>query len=167
MEGAEASYWSPQRATAAQRALALTPGGPSLAEHWPLQDQSQHRAGNVTTLMARQDIYRLGMWTHSHPEVIFFNTAKHLQRTSYTSTWHGKLQRGSVQWVLLWEDGTRGSNSCSSILPAPGMLHTAIATSWSQTRMQLVHRKTSPLVKLKAIKSWIKHFVLRYKSFWL
>lgn len=72
--------------TAAQRALALTPGVPTLAKHWaPPGPKPAQRAGNVTTLMTRQDIYRFGMWTHSHQEVSLLNTAERLQRTSYGS----------------------------------------------------------------------------------
>lgn len=90
-------------------------------------------AGNVTTGMTRQDIHQLGRWTQSHQEVILFNTAKHLQRTSEGS-YPGIANHGGACTVGAFYGrmvlGLATGNSCSSILPALRMLQTATLTYW-------------------------------------
>lgn len=172
MKGAQVPYWSPEETTAAQRALALTPGLPTLAELWaPPGPKPAQRAGNVTTLMARQRtcIDWAGELIPSRREscLTLLNISKGvlvahnlaLQSTEESCTvgaFYGRLELGLAS-----------GNSCSSILPALRMLHTAIPTHWSQTRMQAVHRNTLPLTKVKAIQSWIKYLCWDTESFWL
>lgn len=99
-----------------------------------------------------------------YQEMGVFNTAEHLQSIFMAHKQALHYPQG-VLFCIRAVPGFISSSSCSSILPASGMLGSKAPVCWSLAVVQLVHRRILPSIKIKGIKSWLKSFVTGYKVF--